>query len=85
MTSSGLTSRADVRAGILAATARLLAEEGADAVTTRAVAQASGVQAPTIYRLFGDKDGLVDALAEHVMAGYVADEAQAAEAAWWLV
>ena len=37
-------------------------------MTTRAVAQAAGVQAPTIYRLFGDKDGLLDAVAEHVMA-----------------
>ena len=37
--------------------ARLLREQGADAVTTRAVAQAAGMQAPTIYRFFEDKDG----------------------------
>lgn len=73
------TSRGDVRAGIVAAAARLLHEEGADAVTTRAVAQAAGVQAPTIYRLFGDKNGLVDAVAEHVMAAYVATKSTAAE------
>jgi AcrR family transcriptional regulator len=36
---------------------------GRRAVTTRAVAAGAGVQAPTIYRLFGDKDGLLDALA----------------------
>jgi AcrR family transcriptional regulator len=30
------------------------------------------VQAPAIYRLFGDKDGLLDAVAEHVFATYVA-------------
>lgn len=47
-------------------------------MTTRGVAEAAGVQAPTIYRLFGDKDGLVDAVAEHVMAAYVADKAAAA-------
>ena len=41
-------------------------------MTTRGVAEAAGVQAPTIYRLFGDKDGLIDAVAEHVMATYVA-------------
>jgi AcrR family transcriptional regulator len=40
-------------------------------VTTRGVAEAAGVQAPAIYRLFGDKDGLLEAVAEHVMATYV--------------
>ena len=59
--------------------ARLLREQGAAAVTTRAVAEAAGVQAPTIYRLFGDKDGLLDAVAEHVLAVYVADKAVAAD------
>lgn len=62
----------DVRDRIVEAAARLLQAEGAAAVTTRGVAQAAGVQAPTIYRLFGDKDGLVEAVAEHVMATYVA-------------
>ncbi len=33
------------------------------------------MQAPTIYRLFGDKDGLLDAVAEHVMATYVSAKA----------
>jgi AcrR family transcriptional regulator len=47
-------------------------------VTTRAVATAAGVQAPTIYRLFGDKDGLLDAVAEHVFSGYVAGKAPSA-------
>ena len=73
-------TRDEVRAGIVAAAARLLREQGADAVTTRAVAQAAGVQAPTLYRLFGDKDGLVDAVAEHVMATYVAEKSGAAAA-----
>ena len=39
---------------------------------------AAGVQAPTIYRLFGDKDGLLDALAEHVFSAYVAGKAPSA-------
>lgn len=60
-----------MRDDIIGAAARILAERGVAAVTTRAVAQAAGVQAPTIYRLFGDKDGLIDAVAEHVMATYV--------------
>lgn len=73
-------SRDDVRAAVVEAAARLLQEQGASAVTTRAVARAAGVQAPTIYRLFGDKDGLVEAVAEHVMAGYAAAESAAAAA-----
>ncbi len=52
--------------------ARLLDMEGPDAVTTRSVALAAGVQAPTIYRLFGDKDGLLDAVAEYGFATYLA-------------
>jgi AcrR family transcriptional regulator len=65
----------DARLAIVEAAAKLLRDQGVRAVTTRRVAQAAGVQAPTIYRLFGDKDGLVDAVAEHVMAGYVATKA----------
>ncbi|MEU1753510.1 TetR/AcrR family transcriptional regulator [Micromonospora matsumotoense] len=84
--------RDDVRSEIIEAATRLLRERGAPAVTTRAVAQAAGVQAPTIYRLFGDKNGLVDAVAEHVMAAYVATKSVAAagdpvadlRAGWWV-
>lgn len=65
------------RAVIVEAAARLLREDGAQAVTTRRVAQAAGVQAPTIYRLFGAKDGLIDAVAERVMADHVAAKAAA--------
>lgn len=65
-------ARADTRATIVGAAARLLREQGMAGVTTRAVAHAADVQAPTIYRLFGDKDGLLDAVAEHVMQTYVA-------------
>ncbi|MGI8416298.1 MAG: TetR family transcriptional regulator, partial [Nakamurella sp.] len=47
----------------------------------RGVAEAAGLQAPTLYRLFGDKDGLLDAVAEHVMATYVSVKAAIVEAA----
>ncbi|GAA1581547.1 TetR/AcrR family transcriptional regulator [Actinoplanes couchii] len=67
----------DTRARIVSAAAEILREQGARAVTTRAVAQAARVQAPTIYRLFTDKDGLLDAVAEHVMAAYVAAKSTA--------
>ena len=59
---------------ILAAAASLIASGGQAAATTRAVAALAGVQAPTIYRLFGDKDGLLLAVAEHVFAQYVAEK-----------
>ncbi|MCQ0015284.1 TetR/AcrR family transcriptional regulator [Actinomadura madurae] len=56
---------------ILAATAKLLAEGGREAVSTRAVSAAAGVQAPTLYRLFGDKQGLLDAVAAEGFAAYL--------------
>ena len=65
----------DVRGRILAAAATLIADGGRDAVTTRAVSAAASVQAPTIYRLFGDKRGLLEAVAEHGMKAYVAGKA----------
>jgi AcrR family transcriptional regulator len=71
--------RRETRENLVEVAARLMREEGAAAVTTRAVALAAGVQAPAIYRLFGDKDGLLDAVAEHVMAAYVAGKAGAAD------
>ncbi len=74
-------SRSDTRSKIVDAAARLLQEQGPAAVTTRGVAEAAGVQAPTIYRLFGDKDGLLDAVAEHVLATYVSAKAAIVEAA----
>lgn len=65
------TGRDATRTRIVEVAARLLQESGATAVTTRAVAAEAGVQAPTIYRLFGDKDGLMEAVAESVMEAYV--------------
>ena len=73
--------RSDHRTSIVDAAARLLQEQGPAAVTTRGVAELAGVQAPTIYRLFGDKDGLLDAVAEHVMTTFVSAKAEIVEAA----
>lgn len=73
--SSTTETRADARSAIITAAALLLGTGGAPAVTTRAVAQEAGVPPPTIFRLFGDKDGLLEAVAEHVMADYVATKA----------
>jgi len=59
------------RERIVAAAVDLLAEGGREAVSTRAVSTAAGVQAPTIYRLFGDKQGLLDAMATHGFTTYL--------------
>ena len=48
---------------IIHAALALLEEGGRRAVTTRAVSEAAGVQAPAIYRGFGDMEGLLAAAA----------------------
>ena len=72
---------ADARTRIVEVAAQLLKKQGPSAVTTRGVAQAAGVQAPAIYRLFGDKAGLLEAVAEHAMAAYVSTKAAIVEEA----
>jgi AcrR family transcriptional regulator len=67
--------RATPRERILAAATELITG-GSDAVTTRAVAEIAEVQAPTIYRLFEDKEGLLNAVAERVFATYAAEKAR---------
>ncbi len=69
---TGAARSSDTRERILTAAAGMVADAGVDALTTRAVAAAAGCQAPTLYRLFGDKQGLLDALAERVLAAYAA-------------
>jgi AcrR family transcriptional regulator len=73
--------RSTTHAKIIDAAACLLREHGPAAVTTRRVAQQAGVQPPAIYRLFGDKDGLLEAVAEHVMAAFASSKAAIVEAA----
>jgi AcrR family transcriptional regulator len=68
-------SRDTTRTRIVEVAADLMREHGASGVTTRAVAQAAGLQTPVIYRIFADKDALLDAVAEHVFAEYVAGKA----------
>lgn len=69
-----VSGREQTRARILSAAMKLLNEGGRDAVTTRAVAELAGVQPPILYRLFGDKDGLLNALAEHGFTLYLAQK-----------
>jgi AcrR family transcriptional regulator len=69
-----VSARDRTRVQLVEVAAHLLATEGPDAVTTRSVALAAGLQAPTIYRLFGDKNGLLDAVVAHGFASYVAQK-----------
>jgi AcrR family transcriptional regulator len=62
------------RERILRAAADLLAEGGREAVSTRSVSAAAGVQAQTIYRQFGDMQGLLDEVARRGLESYLADK-----------
>lgn len=66
------------RQRILAAAHQLITNGGLASLTTRAVAAAAEVQAPTLYRLFGDKRGLLDAVAQQGIAEFVAAKVVAA-------
>jgi len=60
-----------LRAEILAATGRLLAETGSeDAVSIRMIADAVGVTPPSIYLHFADKDTLIEAVCEERFAAF---------------
>lgn len=60
------------RAQLVKVAAELLASQGPGAVTTRSVALAAGMQAPAIYRIFGDKSALLDAVVQHGFETYMA-------------
>lgn len=59
------------RERILQAASALLEQGGPDRVSTRAVSAAAQVQAPTIYRQFGDMQGLLDAVASAGFTAYL--------------
>ncbi|WP_433112673.1 TetR/AcrR family transcriptional regulator [Micromonospora sp. CA-246542] len=62
------------RRQILEVAAELLERKGAQALSTRVVAAAAGIRAASLYQLFGDKDGLLSALAIHAFDLYVAQK-----------
>lgn len=64
------------RSRILDVTESLLRSIGRDAITIRAVADEADVQLPTLYRLFGDKVGLFDAVVERGFVRYMAIESE---------
>ncbi|MFE6307710.1 TetR/AcrR family transcriptional regulator [Nocardiopsis sp. NPDC057823] len=64
--------RQDTRRRVIDAAADILTRQGREAVTTRSVSAAAGVQPPTLYRLFGDMAGLFDAVAADGFDRYLA-------------
>lgn len=62
----------DVRDALLAAAEDLLVSSPDGEISTRAVCDAVGVTQPVLYRIFGDKQGLLDALAEVGLQRYTA-------------
>jgi AcrR family transcriptional regulator len=70
-----LTENASPRDRILQAGLTLLETEGVEAVSTRTVSAAAAVQPPTIYRHFGDMQGLLDAVASAGFSAYLQTKA----------
>jgi AcrR family transcriptional regulator len=60
-----------VRSRIIETAAGLLAQSADVDVSTRAVCDAAGVTAPTLYHYFGDKDGLLAAVVDFGWAAFM--------------
>lgn len=63
-------SSGDARTRLLAAAFEIATREGVDAVSTRAVCAAAGVQAPSLYHHFGDRSGLLRAVVDAAFEKY---------------
>jgi AcrR family transcriptional regulator len=63
--------RMDTRTRMLEATKALLQASPDRDISTRAVCEAVGVGAPVLYRLFGDKNGLLAAVVDYVFERYL--------------
>ncbi|MFG1610933.1 TetR/AcrR family transcriptional regulator [Actinoplanes sp. NPDC049265] len=60
----------DIAAAMIAAAEQQLVASADGDIATRAVCEAVGVTQPVLYRLFGDKNGLLDALADDGLRRY---------------
>jgi AcrR family transcriptional regulator len=58
----------DTRTRILAATREIFAKKGRRGTTTREIAEHAGVNEATLFRHFGSKDAIIDAVAERYCA-----------------
>jgi AcrR family transcriptional regulator len=67
-----MSATSDTRRRILDVTARLLTDAAGEPIAIRDVCAAAGVGAPTVYHHFGDKQGLLDAVAADGFERYIA-------------
>jgi AcrR family transcriptional regulator len=65
----------DIAAAMIAAAEQQLVASTDGDIATRAVCEAVGVTQPVLYRLFGDKNGLLDALADDGLRRYAEHKA----------
>ena len=72
MRSGANLCRMDTRTQMLKAAESLLQASPDRDISTRAVCDAVGVGAPVLYRLFGDKNGLLAAVVDYVFDRYLA-------------
>ena len=56
------SARSEIRAGVIAAAAQILADEGLSGLTVRRVADRVNASTKVVYTLFGGKDGLMEAV-----------------------
>ena len=68
-------TESQTRDRLLLAAAELMHESGDASVSTRAVCERAGVEAPTLYHYFGNKQGLIDAVIQHGFNQYIDPEA----------
>ena len=69
-----------VKTRILEAAAELIADSPDAEISTRAVCEAAGVSAPSIYHYFGDKEGLLAAVVDFTVECYLESKREAAAA-----
>ncbi|MPZ83504.1 MAG: TetR family transcriptional regulator [Actinophytocola sp.] len=67
--------RGNARDRLLLAAGELLHESADGRVSTRAITERAGVQAPTLYHHFGSKQGLLDAVANYGFTQYLQEAA----------
>ncbi|MEE6177219.1 TetR/AcrR family transcriptional regulator [Mycobacterium sp. 050134] len=64
----------DIRARMLEAAETQLAASPQNDISTREVCEAVGVGSPVLYRLFGDKNGLLTAVINHAFERYLSEK-----------
>lgn len=65
-----MTPRRDTKSVIIEASLRLFSEHGYEGVGMRDIAEAVGIQPPSLYKHFAGKQAIFDAVVERMSAGY---------------